>query len=241
VDIVWVFLVFWTVILRILVGIWMNSDSVSWHNLWSYVYTLSYPRVLLEKLTGFQLVEKSPTFYGTRRFITTFTSTSYENILQQDTFLRWGVVSTSPNPQAGKPPLVGCLQLLTQYICSYPPHWRPFLHPRPDAPRCGDRNPTYPRLHVYVYTQLLAYVIFTFLRAVTEIEIFVTHLCPLPLILKEMFIIYWNFNPVNAELNPICHLLALLGAHHILHVSSLRVKSHLPFAGIIRSSPYSPH
>ena len=26
-----------------------------------------------------------------------------------------------------------------------------------------------------------------------------------------------------AELNPICHLQALLGAHHILHVSGLRV------------------
>jgi hypothetical protein len=26
-------------------------------------------------------------------------------------------------------------------------------------------------------------------------------------------------NPLNAELNPICHLLALLGAHHILHIS----------------------
>ena len=32
------------------------------------------------------------------------------------------------------------------------------------------------------------------------------------------------FNPLNAELNPICHLLALLGAHHILHVSGIRVK-----------------
>jgi len=32
------------------------------------------------------------------------------------------------------------------------------------------------------------------------------------------------FNPLNAELNPICHLLALLGAHHIFHVSRLRVK-----------------
>ena len=31
------------------------------------------------------------------------------------------------------------------------------------------------------------------------------------------------FNPLNAELNPICHLLALLGAHHIFHVSGLRV------------------
>jgi len=31
-------------------------------------------------------------------------------------------------------------------------------------------------------------------------------------------------NPLNAELNPICHLLALLGAHHIFHVSGLRIK-----------------
>jgi len=33
-----------------------------------------------------------------------------------------------------------------------------------------------------------------------------------------------DINPLNAELNPICHLLALLGAHHILHVSRIRVK-----------------
>jgi hypothetical protein len=32
-----------------------------------------------------------------------------------------------------------------------------------------------------------------------------------------------SFNPLNAELNPICLLLALLGAHHIFHVSGLRV------------------
>jgi len=33
-----------------------------------------------------------------------------------------------------------------------------------------------------------------------------------------------EINPLNAELNPICHLLALLGTHHILHVSRIRVK-----------------
>jgi hypothetical protein len=33
-----------------------------------------------------------------------------------------------------------------------------------------------------------------------------------------------NFDPLNAELNAICHLLALLGGHHILHISGLRVK-----------------
>jgi len=42
-------------------------------------YLLSYlltpcSRVLLEKPTGFQLVKKFPAFYGTRRFITAFTS-----------------------------------------------------------------------------------------------------------------------------------------------------------------------
>jgi len=33
-------------------------------------------------------------------------------------------------------------------------------------------------------------------------------------------------NPLNAEINPIYHLLALLGARHILHVSRISVKFH---------------
>ena len=33
-----------------------------------------------------------------------------------------------------------------------------------------------------------------------------------------------RINPLNAELNPICYLLALLGAHHFLHVSRIKVK-----------------
>jgi hypothetical protein len=45
-------------------------------------------------------------------------------------------------------------------------------------------------------------------------------------------------NPLNAELNPICHLLALLGAHHILHISRIRVKKDIlllfrPYTGIM--------
>ena len=35
-----------------------------------------------------------------------------------------------------------------------------------------------------------------------------------------------NLNPLNAELNPIYHLLALLGAHHIFHISGLRVNDN---------------
>ena len=51
------------------------------------------------------------------------------------------------------------------------------------------------------------------------VDIFVTssgHFEP-----SQMFIV----NPLNAELNPICCLLALLGAHHFLHVSRIRAKS----------------
>ena len=38
-------------------------------------------------------------------------------------------------------------------------------------------------------------------------------------------VVYNTVNPLNAELNPICYLLALLGAHHFLHFSRIRVKS----------------
>jgi len=41
----------------------------------------------------------------------------------------------------------------------------------------------------------------------------------------ECAILTQEFNPLNAELNPICYLLALLGAHHFLHISRIRVKS----------------
>ena len=33
-----------------------------------------------------------------------------------------------------------------------------------------------------------------------------------------------HINPLNPELNPICYLLALLGAHNFLHLSRIRVK-----------------
>jgi len=41
---------------------------------------------------------------------------------------------------------------------------------------------------------------------------------------RATFALY-DINPLNAELNPICHLLALLGVHHFLHISRIRVKS----------------
>ena len=50
---------------------------------------------------------------------------------------------------------------------------------------------------------------------------------------RDKFVLYldenWHstslflLNLLNAELNPICHMLALLRAHHILHISRIRV------------------
>ena len=51
-------------------------------------------------------------------------------------FLRWEIVSTSPNYEGGGP------TLLIQYIRCHPPYWRPLLHPQPEDKPChGDRNP----------------------------------------------------------------------------------------------------
>jgi len=36
----------------------------------------------------------------------------------------------------------------------------------------------------------------------------------------------YYFNPLNAKLNPTCNLLALSGAHHIRHVSRIRINIH---------------
>jgi hypothetical protein len=53
----------------------------------------------------------------------------------------WEAISTSPIPQAGGRPLVGCPRLLIQYIRSYPPYRRPFLPPKhEDAPCLCDMD-----------------------------------------------------------------------------------------------------
>ena len=44
------------------------------------------------------------------------------------------------------------------------------------------------------------------------------------LVSVESYFLFPLLNPLKPELNPICYLLALLGAHHFLHVSRIRVK-----------------
>ena len=45
-----------------------------------YYLPTKWSRVFLEKLTGSQLVKKFPAFYGTRRFITAFTSARHQSL-----------------------------------------------------------------------------------------------------------------------------------------------------------------
>ena len=91
---------------------------------------------------------KFPAFYGTRKFIAAFTTARHLSVswarpiqsfpllrlypriipvprlwslfLNMANFLLWGVVSTSPNPQAGGPHTVSCPRPVIQYIRSYP-------------------------------------------------------------------------------------------------------------------------
>ena len=56
------------------------------------------------------------------------------------------------------------------------------------------------------------------------LELIAETVCSLSDFPKHYFLFMRLFNPLNPELNPICYLLALLGAHHFLHVSRIRVK-----------------
>ena len=63
------------VVVRINVTVWPNT----------YLLT-PCSRALLEKLTGFQLVKKFPAFYGTRSFITAFTSVRHLSLSWASSF-----------------------------------------------------------------------------------------------------------------------------------------------------------
>jgi hypothetical protein len=75
-----------------------------------------WSRVLLEKLAvNFAASQEIPRIYGTRKFLTVPTTARHSIstwVILNMYFLRRGVVSTSPNPQTGGPPLVCCLRLL---------------------------------------------------------------------------------------------------------------------------------
>ena len=74
--------------------------NISTTYLLTYLLTPWY-RVLLEKLIGLQLVKKFPNFYGTRRFITSFTSVRHLS-------LSWAspIQSTYPHPTSWRSILI---------------------------------------------------------------------------------------------------------------------------------------
>jgi len=77
-------------------------------SMWLTEYLLTpWSRLLLEKLAGSQLVKKFPAFYGTRRFITAFTSVRHLS-------LHWArsIQSMPSHPTSGR-----SIFILTSHLC----------------------------------------------------------------------------------------------------------------------------
>jgi hypothetical protein len=76
-----------------------------------------------------------------------------EYFLTNIKFPRWGVVSSSPNPEAGGPHLVGWPRLFIQYTPIYHPYWKPFLHPQPKDAPCRNRPREFVCPTLFVHTK----------------------------------------------------------------------------------------
>ena len=92
-----------------------------------------WSRVLLEKLTGLQLVNKFPAFYGTRRFITALTSARHLS-------LSWASSnqSTHPHPTSQRsilyyPPIYAWVSPVVSFPQVSPPKPCTHLSPPPYA------------------------------------------------------------------------------------------------------------
>ena len=113
-----------------------NSTKIFWEldkitaisELITYLLT-PWRRVLLEKLTGLQLVKKFPAFHGARRFITAFTSVCHLS-------LSWAspIQSIYPHPTPWRSILI-----LSTHLCLGLPQWSPSL-------RFPQQDPIHPPL-----------------------------------------------------------------------------------------------
>ena len=74
-------------------------------------------------------------------------------------------------------------------------------------------------------TAVFIFIFLCSIRIVHFVEFYC--ICPTNARHMKLYVSYSTptyFNPLNPELNPICYLLALLGAYNFLHVSRIRVK-----------------
>ena len=140
--------------LRYLAHIMLNAEAIfyslkcisSYSKLITYLLT-PWCRVLLEKLTGLQLVKKFPAFHATRRFITALTTvrhlslswvspiqsiyphqTSWRSFLIPSTHLRLGLPSGYFPPVSQPRPYTPPLLTHTHHMPS-PSHSSRFYHP----------------------------------------------------------------------------------------------------------------
>jgi hypothetical protein len=123
----------------------LDSKKSIWVTPWSGV---------LEKL-----VKRFVTPHGKRRFITGFTKPRksprfckmFCNMVSFEVVLSFVPLRNSSH-------FVGCPRQLIQYIRSYSPYWRPFLHPQPEKAPCRGKKDT---LNSFIYflnfTWMLSY------------------------------------------------------------------------------------
>jgi hypothetical protein len=114
-----------------------------------------WSRVLPEKLTGHQLVKKFPAFYGTRRFITAFTTACPypEQIISpgprlcivfRNMVIFYGeeLLAPRPNTKLEDHPLSAVRDCLFKVFAATIHIPRPFLHRQPDDAPCRSDKKT---------------------------------------------------------------------------------------------------
>ena len=91
-----------------LVGGWQHFTGSTGSIFRANIYLLTpWCRVLLEKLTGLQLVKKFPAFHGTRRFITVLTSVRHLSLSRANP-----IQSTYPHPTSWR-----SILMLSTHLC----------------------------------------------------------------------------------------------------------------------------
>ena len=107
------------------------------------------------------------------------------------------------------------------------------------------QNPVYTSpllIHATCLTHLVLLDLITRRTLDEKYRLLSSSLCsfpPLPCHFVPLRPLTYSLNLLNPELNPTYHLLALLGAHHIFHVSGLRVKVNFTLEKAMKTQKWS--